>query len=198
MEWLFDSIYHTRFLLFTSWHFYRGRLSNCTQNAGRYWVPSHHMKFNALLQKETHIAAEVVHNLPLIIYDDLMPSSTSNLLFTSCHFYWGRLSNCTQNVRLGVPSSDAPCAGNETIYCKERYPLLLKCFIALLRCMSKMGGASDSIFEPLMVQTVSFLLRSTLKLHTKYLSSLHWKGGWYTTRVVAHCCWSGSKASFGV
>ena len=134
------------------------------------------MKFNALLQKETPIAAEVVHNLPLIIYDDLMPSSTSNLLFTSCHFYLGRLSNCTQNVRFGVPSYDAPYAGNETIYCKDRYLLLLKCFIALLRCMSKMGGASDSNFEPLMVQTVLFSAEVNSEIAHKILSPCTGKG----------------------
>jgi len=38
----------------------------------------------------------------------------------------------------------------------------------LLRCRRQMGEASDSIFEPLMVCIVSFLLMSTLKLHEKY------------------------------
>ena len=78
---------------------------------------------------------------------------------------------------------------------KERHLLLLKCFITFLRCIRKNGGAFDSIYKPLIVHTVSFISRLTLKLHTKWqiwdtLSA--WKMGQYTTRRCIHCCWSGS------
>jgi len=39
--------------------------------------------------------------------------------------------------------------------------------ITFLRCISRIWGASDSIHEPLVVQTVSFPPRLTLKLYTK-------------------------------
>ena len=92
--------------------------------------------------------------------------------------------------------------GNGILSCKERHPLLLKCFITFLRCIRKMGGAYDSIYKFLIDHIVSFLSRPTLKLHTKYntrfgVPSLHRKRGWYTVRVsvVVHYCWNGSKAS---
>jgi len=51
---------------------------------------------------------------------------------------------------------------------EERYPLLLKWFIIFLRYTSKVGGASDSIYKPLIVHVMPFLPRLTLKLHAKY------------------------------
>ena len=51
------------------------------------------------------------------------------------------------------------------LYYKMRCPLLLVSFVNFLRCISKMRGASDSMTEPLMVHTIQFLLRLTLKLH---------------------------------
>ena len=45
---------------------------------------------------------------------------------------------------------------------KERYPLLLKCFMTFIRCMRKTGGAPASICRTLLVHTVSFLPRMTL------------------------------------
>ena len=65
------------------------------------------------------------------------------------------------------------------IYCKEIHPLPLNCFITFLRCIMKMWGTSDSRYTPLMVHTVSFLPRSTLKLHQNarfWVPSLGGKG----------------------
>ena len=45
---------------------------------------------------------------------------------------------------LGYP----PCTRNGTIYYKEGYPLLLKYFPTFFRCISRIGGTSDSNFEP--------------------------------------------------
>ena len=59
---------------------------------------------------------------------------------------------------LGYPLSK----WNGVIYHKERYPLLLKCFIPFLRCMKNMGGKSGRIYASLMVYTISFLPRPTL------------------------------------
>ena len=46
---------------------------------------------------------------------------------------------------------------------KGRYPLLLKYFIPLLRCMKNVEGLSDKIYKSLMCQTVPFLSSLTLK-----------------------------------
>ena len=42
--------------------------------------------------------------------------------------------------------------------CKESHPLLLKCFITSLLCIRKVVTASGSIHQPIMNDTVSFLL----------------------------------------
>ena len=50
----------------------------------------------------------------------------------------------------------------------KQYSLLLDCFMALLSCVRKAEGASNSIYDPLMVHTILFPSKLTLKLHTKY------------------------------
>ena len=67
---------------------------------------------------------------------------------------------------------------------KERHPLLLECLMIFLRCIRIVWGASDSIYKPLMVHTVSCLLILSLTFHAKYcvfgtLSA--WRNGmlWY-------------------
>ena len=47
--------------------------------------------------------------------------------------------------------------GNATLCHKDRYPLLLDCFLTSLRCIRLIGIALDRIFDPLMIDTVSFL-----------------------------------------
>ena len=93
----------------------------------------------------------------------------SPLLFMVCHFNHGRLSNCTQNVRFGASKYDV-IIGNGMLCYKARHPLplLMKCFIPFPTCIYNEGGASDSLYKSLIVHMVSFVLRSTLKLHTKY------------------------------
>ena len=47
--------------------------------------------------------------------------------------------------------------GNMTLYRKDMYPLLIECFPTAIRCISMIGSASDSVCDPLVVVTVSFL-----------------------------------------
>ena len=61
-----------------------------------------------------------------------------------CYFYQGWLSNCIKNAWFWYLLS----MDNGMMYCKERHPLLLKCFITFLSCRRKMMGASDSIMIP--------------------------------------------------
>ena len=44
----------------------------------------------------------------------------------------------------------------------------MKCFIPFIGCRSRIWGAPNSIYTPLIVHSVLFLMRPTLKLHTKY------------------------------
>ena len=59
------------------------------------------------------------------------------------------------------------CMGNRMPCCKERHPLLLKYFITFLRCIRMISIFSDSILKSVIVHMVSFLLKSTLKIHGK-------------------------------
>ena len=88
--------------------FYQHWLLNCIYNA-RFWVPSQDRKGSAMLYGETSIAAEVVHDLPIMheeverrfwtyIYIYISP-----LLSTPCHFCYNWLSYFTQNATFGVP-----------------------------------------------------------------------------------------------
>ena len=75
----------------------------------------------------------------------------------------GQLSNGIKGARIWIPSRHGKggCTTGRDI------TLLLKCFITIMRYISKAGVASDCICDPVMVHIVSFLLVSTLKLHTK-------------------------------
>ena len=69
---------------------------------------------------------------------------------------------------------------------KERHSLLLEWFINFLRCMRMNRRASGSIFETLMVHSVSFLLKTTLKFHKnisdfRHLLSVQKIGCWCCT-----------------
>ena len=52
-------------------------------------------------------------------------------------------------------------------WCKERYLLSMKCFIAFLRCVKMVKGAFDRMYEPLMIHNVSFLPTTNLKFDAK-------------------------------
>ena len=73
------------------------------------------------------------------------------------------LLNCRQNVTCG----HLLMAGNGILPCKERYPLLLEQLITFLRCIMMIRRDIDSIYEPLMVNRVSFLHNPTLTFHAK-------------------------------
>ena len=79
---------------------------------------------------------------------------------------------------------------NVLLCCNGRYLLLMKCFITFLRCIETGGGASDSIYETLMVHNVSFLPTTHLKFHSKFQFSrtLSAKGVWCcVTKRDTHC-----------
>ena len=58
--------------------------------------------------------------------------------------------------------------GNVLPCYKERYLLLMKCFITFLGCVKMAERASDSIDELLMVHSVRFLPTTNLKFHAKF------------------------------
>ena len=65
-----------------------------------------------------------------------------------------------------IPDSGYPLrVGIDMLCYKKRHSLLINCLITFLRCMKKIEGALHIILEPLMVPSVSFLLRLSHKLH---------------------------------
>ena len=58
--------------------------------------------------------------------------------------------------------------GNVLLCYKERYLLLMKCFIPFLRWIKMVERASDSNYDPRMVPNVSFLPITNLKFHAKF------------------------------
>ena len=76
---------------------------------------------------------------------------------------------------------------------EEQHSLLPKWSMTLLKCISKIRGASKSIYKPYIIHTMLSLLRLTLKLHTKYqiLGTLSdWEMRCCSIMRDAHCCWS--------
>ena len=128
------------------------------------------------------------------MYGGLLIASKGSLLSAPCHFCQWRLSNCLKNNTFGHPIS----TGNGMTCCKERHSLLLNCFISFLGCKRKVGGVSSSIYKPLMVPFMQFVLWTTLNFHTKYQiwgSLSAQERGHYTIRGDIHCCWSVSQLS---
>ena len=56
---------------------------------------------------------------------------------------------------------------NMILCCKDDHSLLLKCFLTSLRCVWMIVRPPNSIYDPLMVITVSFLLKTTLNFQAK-------------------------------
>ena len=84
------------------------------------------------------------------------------------------VSNCAVSVEIvsqiahKMPDLVYPLRMANGMLCyEERQPLLLKCFIFFLRCISMVRGAFNIINKPLLDHTMSFLPRVALKLHTK-------------------------------
>ena len=71
-------------------------------------------------------------------------------------FNQGWLSNYSQNARFWVPAQYQ----NGMLNCKERHPLHMKCFKTFLPCTRSIGGAADSIYQPLMGRIMSFSTQS--------------------------------------
>ena len=73
--------------------------------------------------------------------------------------------------------------GKETLCSKDRHPLLLKCFITSLRCIRMVVRASYQIYNPLMVNTLSFFTRTTLNFQPAKLPILG-------TRILILSLWN--------
>ena len=184
-------IVSTRPEWFKPCHFCRCQLSNSIQNA-RLWVPALYKKWDAVVQGQTSIAAEVIHSLPYMQKED------------GCSYWFHLLppcgSHCVISARvdskiaykmqdLGYPLS----MGKGVSCCTKWHPLLLNCFMTFLGYIKMFRHPSDIIHEPHMVQTMLLLPRWTLKVHTKYLifASLSAQNmRWYTIRKGINCCWN--------
>ena len=89
--------------------------------------------------------------------------SAFEFIWAPCCSYHVNFTNVDPQIVCKMPDfSTLSALGKRMLCSKERYPLLLKCFITFIRCMRKTGGAPDSICRTLLVHTVSFLPRMTL------------------------------------
>ncbi len=115
---------------------------------------------------ESFIAAEMVHNLPLMNNIDWR-SFQKHLRAT--HGSDSAISAKVDTqiahkmLDLGYPLS----MENGVLCCKERHPLLMKWSMSFLWCIREMGGAFESICKPSMGHTMWYIWRLTLKLHRK-------------------------------
>ena len=60
---------------------------------------------------------------------------------------------------------------------KDGHPLLLEHSMTFLRCIMIMRGAFDSIYDPLMIRILSFLLKRTLKFIRQMRSGTSFQHG---------------------
>ncbi len=135
--------------------FYQHWLLNCIYNA-RFWVPSQDRKGSAMLYGETSIAAEVVHNLP-IMYEEVERRFWTHLQAPYCPHHAISVM-IDSHISHKMPHLGYPIVtGNGMLCYNERYTLLLKCFITYLSCIRKVRGACDNIHRPLMGHIVPFL-----------------------------------------
>ena len=76
---------------------------------------------------------------------------------------------------------------------KGRYPLVLDCIVTFLRCIRMVEQASNGIYMPVMIITVLFLSKTTIKFHAENqiqgILFVH-ELGCPSTRRYIHCYWS--------
>ena len=117
---------------------------------------SHVIKNVRLLCKDMHPLLLECYLTSLICINIIQSASDSisnPLMVLTVFFFpkhsqfWGKIINLGSQIIMG----------NMTLYRKDMYPLLLECFPTSIRCISMIGSASDSICDPLVVVTVSFL-----------------------------------------
>ena len=175
----------------TPYHSCQTQLSNFRQNV-RFWEPSEHRKWDVVLQGDTPIASGVFHNLILMWNYDYR----SFRLHLQDPYGPHHIISVKNNSQISGKMLDFryPLSTKYGVWCcKERHPLLLKCFITFLRCIWMAGQASDSICRPIMVHRVSFMSKTNLKFHTKFQI---WgtlpaqEMGCCTARRYIYCCWS--------
>ncbi len=88
------------------------------------------------------------------------------------------------------PNGPNLCTCNGMMYGNERHTLLLKCFTTFPGYIRMIGGASDSIYKHIMVNTISLLPKITLNFHWKYqhlISLSAQKIGCCAARRGMHC-----------
>ena len=101
---------------------------------------------------------------------------------------WISVKNNSQ-ISCKMPDFMYPlCTENGMLYCTERHPLLMECFIIFLRCIRMIGRASDSVYKLRMVNTTSFLSKIAPKLLAWWHPLSTDNGGWYDTRSKISCC----------
>ena len=81
------------------------------------------------------------------------------VMVNTVSFLQKQLSNFMQHVKLLWAPLET---WNVLLWCKKRHPMMLGWFMTFLRCMSMIRGASDSIWKPRMVHTLSFLPQTTV------------------------------------
>ena len=83
--------------------------------------------------------------------------------------------------------------GNVPLCPKDIHSLLLECFITSLRCIHMMRRASDSISDPLVANTVSFI-QYKLSIFKQYHQFADTRSAWimgcFVIRTCIHCCLS--------
>ena len=123
---------------------------------------------DGVIYRKLSIVAEVSHTPPLMYKVD----TRSSLKHLEANYGSHHAILAEVNSQISPKMTNLGyyhiITGNEVMCCEKRHLLLLKHFITFLICMRKMNRASDSIFKPLVVYTVLFPLRSTLKVYTKY------------------------------
>ena len=165
-----------------------------------FWAHSLHSKWDDVLQGETSIAVQVFHKLPSTYNDDW---KSSWQIIQSLYGPYGIISSKKYSHFLCKIWANAHllCMGNGTLCCNGRHPLLINCVIPFLTCMAMTKRASDSIYKPLMANTVSLIPKITLKFHEKYrflgtLSAQQMR--WCAARRDIHCCSSVPSASLDI
>ena len=157
----------------------------------RFWAPSWHLKWNTMQWRDLSIAAWLFHNLhgmykdvwrifgqhiwgPFGKYCVILNENNSQILCKISHF--------VHPLKMG---NGIPCY-------KERHPLLLEHSMTFLRCIMIMRGAFDSIYEPLMIRILSFLVKRTLKFIPQIRSGTSFQHEWWDVS----CCVESSIAAW--
>ena len=140
-----------------------------------------YMKCDAAMQGETSIADWVSPKLQQM-YND---SYRTFWQYPGAHHVPYDIIYAKNNSQISSKISDFGHPlhkENRILCCKESHPLLLECFITFHRYIWIAREASGIIYKQVMVYTVSFLPKTTLKFHAKYQIL-----GTLSTGVMGYC-----------